>query len=482
MIMQRLFLLLLAFIPAALSAQDDDLGKRTTIVFVTSETIATDNFDKDAFLAWVKATQQAIGGIMKTEKSNSTVKIIAGWVKDGKCKYDISVCPGNDGLAEKVNTALKNIESPVAKITSFQLLFGFKFNDGCAEAGAFSPEILTATEKLTLGLTTQSLVQRKEVLRNWALQEVIPVLAHYTSSVNDQFAGVKKTGDALSGKKFLNKETNNVTDRNSLYWRGVLEMNKGNLLIPVSKMFMHVANDEFDLARRYIGVLYRFADKGSLASHYLQDLNKYLNLFYKYHDSLVKKGIAFHDAGKFDKAIETYNSILADYSNSAWARYELYFSTNAKNQGLVKNASKTTALWDQHKAGVYTADPLYPMGGGANNVKDGYMLLRHLRVSELLKDSKKLKEDMVEYAGIAMDLEAYSFAGHLYWYLFSTFPEEKYKGHNFLAYFLYSLQKLGVTEVQSFFKGDYKNEFTTIDTEREQAMKSDPTYQSFKEQ
>lgn len=480
--MRKFISVLTFFICLSSSAQDTDLGKRTTLVFVTSEIIANDNFDKDEFLNWAKAIQQAVGIIMKSDKSNSILKIIANWKLKEKCRYELSVCPANAELAEKVNLSLRNIESPVAKIASFQLLFTFKFNDGCKTSEKFSPDILTAGEKMMTELIKQQLGQRKETLRNWALQEVIPVLTHYTSSVNSQFVGVRKTGEILEQRSFLNKETNNVTDKNPLYWRGVMEMSKGNLIIPVSKIFMHIANDEFDLARRYVGMIYRFADKESLASHYLLDLNNYLDLFYRIHDSLIKKGIALHDAGKYDKAIEQYNAVLADYPNSAWALYELYFSTKAKTQGVFKNADKITALWNQHKAGVYAADPLYPMGGGANNAKDGYILFRHMRVKELFVDNKKLKEDMIEYGSIALDLECYAFAAQLYWNLMSIFPEEKYKGHNFLVYFLYSLQKSGVTEVQAFFKEDYKSEFAAIDVERNETMKNDPMYKSFKEQ
>ena len=40
---------------------------------------------------------------------------------------------------------------------------------------------------------------------------------------------------------------------------------------------MLVVNDEFDLARRYLGMLFRC--RQSLASHYLLDLNRYLDIF-----------------------------------------------------------------------------------------------------------------------------------------------------------------------------------------------------------
>jgi tetratricopeptide (TPR) repeat protein len=476
--MQKFLFVFLLLTSLQLSAQDDDLGKRTTIVFLTSEVIANDNFDNEGFITWVKAVQQVAGNVMKTEKTNSTVRIIANWVKGGKCQYDISVCPANNGLSEKINLLLKNTESPVAKMAPFQLLFTFKFNDGCKETETFAPVHLTSDEKLQAALSAQSLSQQRETIRNWALQEVIPVLSYYTSSVSDQFAGVKETGKILEKKSFLDNETNTVTDKNPLYWRGLMEMNKGNLIISISKVFMYVANGEFDIARRYINMLYRFADKESLATHYMLDLNKYLAFFYEQHDSLVNEGIKLHDAGKYDKAIEKYKSILTVYPHSSWAKYELYYSTEA---AAGKAAAKTTALWNQHKEAVYASDPLYPMGGGANNGKDAYILFRHLQVKELFNESKNLKNDLIEYAGIALDLETYAFAAHLYWYLATVFPSEKYKGHSFLVYFLYSLQKQGVTEVQSFFKDDYKKEFGMIDTERAETMKKDPTYRSFKE-
>lgn len=477
--MKRLLLLLLLF-ATRLSAQDDDIGKRTVIVFLSSEIIAGKNFNDDAFVAWAKAVQQAMAGLMKTEKSNSVVKIIARWTRDRKCTYDVGVCPANDALAEQTKAAIKSIDSPVAEFTSFEIMLSFKFNEGCNAPETFSPEILSSSEKLKLALSSQTLLQRKETIRNWALNEAIPVLSYFTKNVQSTFPGVQYTGNVLEKKLFLNKQTNTVTDKNALYWRGLMEMNKGNLIIPLSKVFMLVVNDEFDLARRYLGMLFRFADKESLASHYLLDLNRYLDIFYQQHDSLMQEGIKFHDTGKYDDAIKVYNGILADYPNSAWARYELYFSNTYKNSAA-KREEAANDLWNKSKDAIYAADPLYPMGGGASKAKDGYMLFRHLQIKDLFNDSKKLKADLIAYADIALDLGCYAFAGHLYWYLYGVFPEEKYKGHNFLIYYLYSLQKLGVTEVQSFFKDDFKNEIAGIDKEREDAMKNDPLYKSFKE-
>lgn len=471
---------LLLFIAGRLAAQDDDISKRTVIVFITSEVIAEKNFKNEAFITWVKSVQQAMGGLMKTEKSNSVVKIIARWARDRKCAYDIGICPVNDILAEKTKAVLTPISSPIAEFASFEIMLTFKFNEGCNAPETFSPELLSGSEALKQTLSSQTLAQRKETIKNWAYSEAMPVLSYFTKNVDASFPGVQATGISLEKKNFLNKQTVTVTDKNPLYWRGVMEMNKGNLIIPLSKVFMHIVNDEFDLARRYLGMLFRFADKESLASHYLLELNRYLEIFYQRHDSLVHEGIKLHDAGKYDEAIKVYNGILTEYPNSAWARYELYFSSTYKSTGPGREAA-ANEQWKKNKDAIYAADPLYPMGGGASNAKDGYQLFKHLQIKDLFTDSKKLKTDLFTYADIALDLGCYAFAGHLYWYLATRFPEEKYKGHNLLIYYLYSLQKLGVTEVQSFFKDNFKDEISSLDKEREDAMKNDPIYKSFKE-
>lgn len=466
----------------AVQAQEDNIGKRTVIVFITSDVIANENFDNTAFVNWAKEVQAVMAGLMKRETSNSVVKILANWKKGGNCQFEVGICPANDSLETRVWKALNTLVSPQARFTGFQLLFSFKFNNGCDAPETFSPPIVPADEKMLQLIASQNLSQAKETLRNWALQEVIPVLSHYCVSVDAQFAGVKEVGRVLDKKLFLNGQTDVVTDQNPLYWRGLMEMSRGNLLIPVSKMFMYVANDEFDKAQRYMSILFRFADKESLASHYMLDLQKYFKAFFAKHDSLMKEAIVLHDAGQYDSAISKYNTLLAAYPHSAWARYELYFSTMSKEQAKHPNSDEATATWNRNKSAVYAEDPMYPMGGGANTARDGFILFRHMQVKELFKESRKLKEDLATYAAIALDLEYYPFAAHLYWYLLTVFPEEKVNGHGFLAYYLYSLKKAGIAEPQSYFNTNYSAEFSAIDKERDAAMKNDPMYKSFKEE
>ena len=470
--------LLLCGVPV--SAQEPDMSKRTVIVFLSSEMIAEKNFTKDALVNWLREVQQQMAGMMRDEKSNSVVKMIASWQPNRKCTYAISTCPENPALAERVTQSLQTVKSPVADFAPFELQLSFKFNEGCNAPETYSPVLYSSAEKMRMALDTQSLARRKETIRNWALKDVMPVLAYFTKTVDDRFPGVQYTGKTLEGKYFMNRQVPAVTDQAALYWRGLMEMNKGNLIIAVSKVFMHVANDEFDLARRYLNMLYRFADKEALATHYLLDLNKNLELFYQCHDSLVRAGIRQHDAGNYTEAIQQYEAVLSAYPHSAWALYEKYFSGSYLEK-LKNNPDKMTAYWNKHKGAVYAADPLYPMAGGAGNAREGYVMFRHLQVKELFQDRKKLKEDLVQYAAIALDCGSYAFAAHLYWYLMTVFPEEKYMGHSLLTWYLYSLEKMGVTEPQGFFKDDFKKELAGLDKEREEVMKNDPLYKSFKE-
>jgi hypothetical protein len=442
--MKKTIIIFLVFLPFFLSAQNEDLGKRTSIIFLTNENIAEDNFGKEELLNWLESVQQAIGLVMKTDKTNSTVKIIATWTKGSSCNYEISICPENKSLTNTIQEHLKNTNSPVAKFSPFGLMFVYRFNDGCSKQGVFSPALLPWEEKTAKDFKTLSLGEQKENIRDWVKKDVAPVFAWYTSSVDEKFIGVRYTGKVFSEASYLDKKTDEVTINSSQYWRGVMEMSPGNFIVQASQVFMHVENEEFDIARRYLRLLMFFADKKSIASDYLKGIANKFDLFYHTHDSLVQKGIALHDKGKFDDAIHVYQNILAQFPGSAWANYELYFSTNAKADGF-KNTGKTVSQWNEYKTSVYNADPLYPMGGGANNSKDGYILFRHMEVGELFKDNKKLKEDLIRYADIALDLEAYAFAAHIYWNLYTISGTEKWRGRDFLTYFLYSLQKQGVS-------------------------------------
>ncbi len=478
--MKKIIIIFLIFFPFFLCAQNEDIGKRTSIIFLSNENIAEDNFGKESLLNWLDSVQQAMGLVMKTDKTNSTVKVIASWIKGNSCNYEISTCPDNKSLINTIHERLQNVISPVAKFSPFGLMFVYRFNDGCSKQESFSPELLPWDERTAKDFSALSLAEQKENIRNWVKNNVSPVFAYYTSAVDDKFVGVRYTGKVLSKAGYLDKKTDDVTNNSSLYWRGVMEMSPGNFLVQASQVFMHVENDEFDIARRYLSLLLFFADKKSIAASYLKDLANKFDLFYHTHDSLVQKGIALHDKGKFDDAIHAYQDILAQFPGSAWASYELYFSTNAKS-GLLKKADKTVSLWNDYKTGVYNADPLYPMGGGANNSKDAYILFRHMEVGELFKDNKKLKEDLIRYADIALDLEAYAFAAHIYWNLYTVSGTEKWRGRDFLTYFLYSLEKQGVSGVQSFFKTDYSPEFVKIDQERMNFMKDNTMYKPFKE-
>ena len=56
----------------------------------------------------------------------------------------------------------------------------------------------------------------------------------------------------------------------------------------------------------------------------------------------------------------------------------------------------------------------------ASTRKEGYMMFRKLRINELFKNEDSFTNDLLEYADIALDLEVYSFATHLYWLIITS--------------------------------------------------------------
>jgi tetratricopeptide (TPR) repeat protein len=243
-------------------------------------------------------------------------------------------------------------------------------------------------------------------------------------------------------------------------------MSVGNQLIPITNVFALVSLGEFDYATKYVEVLLMFSDPKSIANTYLEELWSRLNTFNNDVNGRIEKGFVYHDSGKYQKAIDLYNEILKEYPNSAWAKYEVYFSQNALSVELEKASLVDRTEWDKAKVGIYKSNPLYPLNVNASNSREIYLMFRRISIGELFKDRENRLSDIYEYASIAMDLEVYDFAAQLYW-ISITFDKTE---NDALFRFLYCLEKLGVTELKSNFEGDFEKEFEKIEKAQEAAI------------
>lgn len=323
------------------------------------------------------------------------------------------------------------------------------------------------------------LAGKRADIQAWAKDEILPIIAHYTSNVDAKFEGVINVGKMLKDKDVLNKSIEELTDKNPDYWRATMEMNLGNQLIPFTKVALLMAKGEFDRARNLLNIIGFFYDKKSLPSVYHRALQGKLQAMYNELSKLVNEGIKLHDAQKYKEAVKHYNEVAEQFPNSAWLNYEIYFSTAFPMKDK-KNKEDQDKVWQKWKKIIYTNDPMYHMDVRANSGKEGYLLYQRQRTNDLFRENEKFKSDFVAYADIALDLENYALAAQAYWLILSSLPKESYKNRNILAHYLYCLDKLGNKETIKIFKGDFKKEFKKIKEERISLMKKSTIYNSFK--
>jgi hypothetical protein len=363
------------------------------------------------------------------------------------------------------------------KLVDFPILLNINVKDG--NFATDFKELVLPADRVKNEYKNADIKKKYELNKSWAINEVLPVLSAYQTIVDEKFVGVRSFGSLISKTNF--SESQNLTDitsRNQYYWRATVEMSVGNQLIPTTKIFAHVAQGELDYALTYLEMVNMFSDPKSIPSSYLSELNWRMELFNKQLNAEIEKGIAEHDKGNYQAAIDVYNTILTSYPNSAWTLYEKYYSQNALDLENKKIKLEDRTSWDKAKVGIYKCNPLYHLDVKASNGKEGYLLFRRQEMSTLFKSKDEKLNDVYKYADIAMDLRVYDFAAQLFWYSF-TFSKNK-ENDKALNKFLYCIEQLGVSNLKENFKGNFEKEFKKIETEKEKEMTSSSMYKAFK--
>jgi TPR repeat len=370
----------------------------------------------------------------------------------------------------------KKLTLPNTKLVDFNLFVALNSEDGKHEEffGFKSP-----TDERLEAYAAASLKEQVELNKKWAIEEVLPVLAAYGYRVDEKYAGVKGIGTQVAATNFGQpQDIDKLTGNNSLYWRAVMEMEPGNQLIPVTKIFSMVSQGEFDYAGQFGTLINIFSDEKTVTDAYIREWVWRKEQFNKKLEAEINKGIVLHDKGKYAEAIAVYKNVLKLYPASAWARYEIYFSQNALDLEKGKYEKDDRKLWDESKAAIYKLNPLYDMDVRASNGREAWLIERRMALQGVFKDSKNRLAEVYEYADIALDLGAVDFAAQFFWLTY-TYGKDDFKKKS-LARYLYCLEKLGVTQWKSQFEGDWPKAFADIDKEKDEAMKNSTMYKSMK--
>ncbi len=444
---------------------------------LANDKIADINIDYDKFVTsfteTVKLTKKEFYGISKDQK----IALLIVSHKTGKPTIKFYSKPTIDIIKEQsfVNQ-INALKFENTKLVDFPILI--TSNVKSDELDNTFNEIISPIEKAKEEYSQADLKRKLELNKAWAINEVLPVLAGYQTIVEDKFPGVKNFGTLISKTNF--SETQNIhklTDNNSDYWRASMEMSSGNELIPETKIFMYVSQGELDYAMKYLEIVKIFASETSTVKQYLKELSWRLELFNKQLNGEIEKGVAEHDKGNYKNAIDIYTDILANYPNSAWALYEKFYSQNTLDVKNEKIKFGERGDFDNAKIDIYKHNPLYSMDVRANTGKESYLITRRDEISHLFKSKEETLTDIFKYADISMDLGVYDFAAQLFWYSFTYNKDKKTQSLN---KFLYSIDKLGVTDLKQAFKGNFEKEFKKINSEKEKEMKESDAYKVIK--
>jgi tetratricopeptide (TPR) repeat protein len=192
----------------------------------------------------------------------------------------------------------------------------------------------------------------------------------------------------------------------------------------------------------------------------------------------IQKVIKLHDKGRYHEAIKIYRDILADYPGSAWASYELFFSTLFRDKLMPPSSqADLDQRWGAASAEIYKLDPLYDVQMTGSRGKDFGSMIDRLTLRSM---EEKPPADPIQVfatkAEIALHLERYGEAALIYWQLLFRKGDVHVQlimdktprtltAEQLIARYLYCLEQLGAPAWKSQFKGDFAEALKQLDAE-----------------
>ena len=451
------------------------------VVFVTPNTVLAENFPQSATLAdWLKPVIATAESELVAHPEIPALLIQIVLSPDATPRYELA---GRPVLPAAFAAALQSRLAPLPDLRAplGQVCIRVQTPGGTAtplaEAATFIPRLHPPEEAALNTFIAADLATQYRELRAWARTHALPLLAHSAASSDPQYTGVVATGRAIAALgPDAPIDVARLTYRNPDYWRGVMEMAPGDQLMAALPVFLHAAAGDIDQSSTLLGLVFSFSRNGTLAHQLLGEFAARLGPFRRQLTTEVQRGVASHDEGHFDEAIARHQQTLAAYPSSAWARYELFFSTITRDgYDTKKKLKRANKLWNETAPEIFRCNPLYTSQFGATHGKTVGAMLDRLVLHRIAnKPPEDFGERIGSFADIALRLEDYGTAGLLYWSALGT--THQIKGVSFLnnlpvdltkddvlARFLYCLEKLGVPQWKSEFEGDFTASFRTLD-------------------
>ncbi len=476
--MRTLFILLTTVILLTPNTKAQE-NVEISIQLITPEVLGQVNLDMQELVLWIKKTNETIESYFSDSKDDFDMMAIVNFNPKGNKEISLHFRAVKN-VYDKGNKLLNMISEPPmpkTKISDYSMAIMAQVNEGGKEDNLFEPEVILPVERKLMAFEKMSLSEQYEDIQRMASQEIIPIIGHFLSDVDPQFAGVLALGELINSSDLLEKTSEEITSHNADFWRATMEMHQRNQLIPFTKVAVHMAKGEIDQAKNLMQILSFFSDDQSLPEAFNEEVVGKLDIYDRGLSAEINKGIALHDKGKYDEAVNIYEELLGRFNGSAWLNYELYLS---KSAGF-ENTDELNDIWSKHKDNIYSNDPMYSTYAQANSKESGFEMWRRMELKELFGAREKLIDDLVEYADIALDLKNYDIAGQVYWMILSNIPPENYGDRDLLAYYLYCMSQLGHENILDNFKEESKEGIDDVAKEREEFKQNHFGYKTMKD-
>ena len=443
----------------------------------TDPKVIVATLDTNYLYPWRNRVLASVKAFLSLENGNHDVMVLVTMSKGKTAYIELSSRPKlkketTDHLIRRIGALSR---PPRSRLTEYAFLIEAKVNRGCQDPQLkFLPQIALPEEKVRTKFEAADLKGKIDLFQHWVLNDVLPVLAYYEDSVRTSQKAVNAIGEILSTNSFLHLSSSNVTVNNPDYWKASAEIEVGDGLIILSKICMHIAKGEFDLAKRYLNIAQAFPEQNSMALNFYNQLNFRMEWLFDDLKEEIRNGKKMQIEGDFKNAELHYAEVLKIIPNSALFNYEFYYAKSLlMSEGEPEDIIQ---LWKDCKEIVYRCDPLFNMNAPARNSVDLYLMSKRHEINLLFTNQMSIEQNILEYADIALDLKVYGFAAHLYWLILQNKPDD-FPQRDILAHYLYCLEKLGDTEFLHRYESDYSRQKSRkIEKERKKAMENSPEF------
>ena len=385
---------------------------------------------------------------------------------------------------EKLLKGIGSIKLPRSNLLTLKFQFGYlRGAPPAVEEGKNWPEgSVPGYVRRALAFEKADIAGKVTILRRWSREVVLPLLGAYQRRAEAQFAGVVGMGKLL-GKTDLSKplDIDKLIDSNDNYWRGMLEMDRGNALIVATRIFAEIANGNIEEAARFAGLHGRFLSDDVVISNYIKEFLDLHEVLRKQINPKIEAAIAAFDKGDFQAAIEQSEAILAAHPRDPWARYELWFSQ--QQLAAEEEPPAESQPWHEAAREIYSMDSMYPIAASARNDREGFEMASRMALKEIkpATNDEEFQANQIKRADLALDLGVYNFAAEAYWIILNHFPKKAYNNRKLEDFAFYSIDRAGGKGVIALLEEDRARTARAPERQLQKRFESNPTYGKFKQ-